>query len=121
MQVLMRVVVSSDESFGSRALNKYVDNLVEVGAKVEVVRVIPGLDCVKTAQAIRLYAFDSKLVKFEPDDIIMTSDVDALPASRLLIDPLKQEYSVWLFQSGYSEQTGYTLPMCFLAANENLW
>ena len=57
-----------------------------------------------------------------PEDIVITSDVDAFPAmSDTLSRALDEDKRVWVFQYFHTLTTGGTFPMSFIGMRKKLW
>jgi hypothetical protein len=81
---------------------------------------IPGYSCVTSAQILRMFAYD--YADILDNDIIITADADAFPLRRAVLSPLKDtSYDAWVFQHYYSESSGYTFPMSFVALRKKGW
>ena len=106
----------------NQQLNDFVSKLKQEGV-ITVILQTKSDECVVVAQTSRLFAYRNKLIK--ADDIIITSDVDAFPATPALLNPLKHmaiPLNIW--QHGVAETSGEkggTFPMCFISMSKSLW
>ena len=86
----------------------------------------PDDACIRASQLGRAFAFESGMLG--DNDVLVTSDVDAFPvdANRLLLPLTKKNmaggvYKIWLFNWIYAEQSGFTIPMSFVAMKVSVW
>lgn len=95
----------------------------EICSRVELVPWSDGggiADCPLQSQLQRLFAFDLPYVG--GDDVVVTTDADAFPMRRDILDVLwKEGPSVWLLQYEYAAATETTFPMCFVAMTADAW
>ena len=77
------------------------------------------LPCVLTSQLVRLLAFSLDFV--QPQDVIITADVDAFIMTPEILRPLRKKVSVWIWRYELSYQMGYTFMMPFIGARAKTW
>ena len=103
----------------SEEMMAYKKKLEDLGAEVNLAESESDLGCVLTSQLIRLLAFNNPLVN--PEDIIVTADVDAFIMTGDILKPLKKPFIVWVWRYELSYNTGYTFMMPFIGARAKTW
>jgi len=90
------------------------------GITVQTMRPYPQMGCPGTAQVARLFACLEDDIS--PKDVIITADADAFPISANLLEPLQHvDKTAWIWQHIYSERSGHTFPMSFIALRSKDW
>jgi len=117
-QVLLKLV-STNKDGKEDYLEDYLRHPPD-GVTVETMRPYPEMDCPGTAQLTRLFAFLNNQIS--PTDVIITADADAFPVSADLLEPLSWvDKTAWIWQHSYSERTGHSFPMSFIALRSKDW
>ncbi|TRY81090.1 hypothetical protein TCAL_13644, partial [Tigriopus californicus] len=78
-----------------------------------------GLDCSLKAQMQRIFV--SHIPEIEDDDLVVTGDVDIFPMVPNILEELRRDYNIWLFQYALSETKHETFSMSFIAMTKALW
>lgn len=65
--------------------------------------------------------FVSHVPEIRNEDLVVTSDVDIFPMVPNVLDELKRDYKIWLFQYAQSEVNQDTFSMSFIAMTKAQW
>ena len=107
------ITIVHNNKYTSDSLKKYAQELEDLGASV-VVHHEDVLHCVLTSQIVRLvnvHLHDD----IEPDDVVITADVDAFIMNPALLKPLDHHnVSAWVWRYGLSLSSGFTFAMSFV-------
>lgn len=114
------ITIVHNNKYTSDSLKKYAQELEDLGASV-VVHHEDVLHCVLTSQIVRLvnvHLHDD----IEPDDVVITADVDAFIMNPALLKPLDHHnVSAWVWRYGLSLSSGFTFAMSFVGARSRTW
>lgn len=117
-KVVVQIVYSEEEV--SEDLMNYKKDLEGHGVLVFLVPTGSELKCVLKSQLIRVLVF--LLPMIEPDDIIVTADVDAFVMTPDIYKPLQLlKRQVWLYRYAFTLGSGSTFMMPFIGAKCSAW
>lgn len=95
--------------------------LQKAGAVTYIQPTLQGYSCPTVSQLARMFAYTHTDL-IHPSDIIITADVDAFPDNPKIMTPLADKTKlIWIWQHEYTEKSGETFPMSFLATYSTLW
>jgi len=115
---LLTIVLSPETEHGEE-LEDYIKEAKNAGATV-VLQNSMWSNCVQQAQVVRMYAF--RLPFVSPQDIVLTTDVDAFvigdSVTKMLSTP---GTSVWVGEYIHTEKTGGSIPMALVGMSAGQW
>lgn len=118
----MKVVSSFDISVVRSQLESYARSATgETGGRVRVELVEAGtaIPCPQRSQLQRMFAFGLPYVA--GGDLLVTSDADAFVAAGDIVDVLREDYAVWIFQYAHTVVKRSAFLQCFVAMRADLW
>ena len=120
-RVEVNVVVQVVSSMITIENHNIVQTLKKQDTLVKHTQNLSSLDCPTSSQVARLGAY--KFPEISSNDLIIVADVDAFPISKHVFDPLIffPQRKVWVWQHLYSEQSGDTFPISFIAMRSSDW
>ncbi|TRY62624.1 hypothetical protein TCAL_09690, partial [Tigriopus californicus] len=113
------VTIVHNETDPSDELQQYAAKLNNSN-RVQIVLVENGsMDCPLKSQIIRLIPPPKAWLR--PNDLYVTSDVDAFPMVPSIFEVLRSNHKIWIFQYQHTLMRTDTLPISFIAMRVHLW